>query len=66
MLVGLTVCHGIAFCATIYRVSHRYHTRRLWGDDYFALLAFLVDILMMSMLWVYDKGLFYTSGNVTF
>ncbi|KDR78337.1 hypothetical protein GALMADRAFT_224707 [Galerina marginata CBS 339.88] len=44
----LAITHPIALITTVLRLAHRYRTRRLWWDDFWALIALLAD----TMVWV--------------
>jgi len=38
--------HSIAFLMTFFRLAHRFNTRRLWWDDFWAFVAILSDIFV--------------------
>ena len=50
--VYLTVIYIIAFGFTGFRLTHRYRTRRLWWDDFWAASALVFDIMYSSTLWM--------------
>ncbi|KAF8159376.1 hypothetical protein B0H34DRAFT_655506, partial [Crassisporium funariophilum] len=50
--VGLTFVHALAILSSIYRLYRRRKTRRIWWDDYVAMVAFAFDCFYFPTLWV--------------
>ncbi|KAF4623579.1 hypothetical protein D9613_001518 [Agrocybe pediades] len=52
-VTGLTVlCHSLAISTTSFRLLHRCITRRLWWDDFWAAVAFVMDLTIFVLFLV--------------
>ncbi|TFK45009.1 hypothetical protein BDQ12DRAFT_673952 [Crucibulum laeve] len=47
----VTLTHVLAISFTLVRLTHRYRTRRLWWDDYVAVVPLLADVLFCIVFW---------------
>ncbi|TFK38023.1 hypothetical protein BDQ12DRAFT_631795 [Crucibulum laeve] len=41
--------HSLAIISTVFRLAYRYHTRRLWWDDWWAFIAVTSTIALMTV-----------------
>ncbi|KAG9311896.1 hypothetical protein JVU11DRAFT_8157 [Chiua virens] len=51
LLILATIFHVTALTSTSFRLWFRHHTRRLWWDDFWAVLALLGDVVCMVTMW---------------
>ncbi|KAF8981845.1 hypothetical protein BDQ17DRAFT_1438198 [Cyathus striatus] len=52
----IITAHILAIVSTIFRLYHRFQTRKLWWDDFWAVISLVFDILLLSI---------YTSFPIT-
>ncbi|KAF8996418.1 hypothetical protein BDQ17DRAFT_1284515 [Cyathus striatus] len=45
----IITAHVLAIVPTIFRLYHRFRTRKLWWDDFWAFISLVFDILLLSM-----------------
>ncbi|KAF8879483.1 hypothetical protein BD779DRAFT_1649423 [Infundibulicybe gibba] len=53
---SMSVLHAFAIGSTIFRLSQRYTSQRLWYDDYTALFAVIADCIYFAMLQVWTRS----------
>ncbi|CAA7260466.1 unnamed protein product [Cyclocybe aegerita] len=49
--VILSLLHLIAIGSTVFRIVHRYRTKKLWWDDYLAFIPLTMDCALFIQLW---------------
>lgn len=55
--------HSIAFLTTFFRLVHRFKTRRLWWDDFWAFIALLSDLFVWIIFMVITINLLVITPN---
>jgi hypothetical protein len=55
----VSVLHIIAIGSTLFRLFYRHRTRRLWWDDYTAIIPLVMECMYLTVLWlrVFERGL---------
>ncbi|KAF8999868.1 hypothetical protein BDQ17DRAFT_1246014, partial [Cyathus striatus] len=66
--VTITVFHGLAILSTCFRLYHRFRNRRLWWDDFWALVSMLVTIVVLGAFVALPFRILFTKSKtmVTF
>ncbi|KAF8879471.1 hypothetical protein BD779DRAFT_1676379 [Infundibulicybe gibba] len=52
----MSVLHALAIGSTVFRLSQRYMTQKVWYDDYIALLAVIADCVFFVVLHVWTRS----------
>ncbi|KAF8877350.1 hypothetical protein BD779DRAFT_1628977 [Infundibulicybe gibba] len=52
----MSVLHVLAISSTVFRLSQRYTSQRLWYDDYIALFAVIVDCVFFVVLHIWTQS----------
>ncbi|KAF8883693.1 hypothetical protein BD779DRAFT_1381403, partial [Infundibulicybe gibba] len=56
IIASMSVLHMLAIASTVFRLSQRYSSQKLWHDDYIALFAVIADCVFFVMLHVWVQG----------
>ncbi|KAJ7593865.1 hypothetical protein C8J56DRAFT_1160614 [Mycena floridula] len=60
LIIAATVLHVFAILITAFRIQRRIHIRKFWWDDFWALVSWILDIILLALLFAqpaaYVKG----------
>ncbi|PPQ70432.1 hypothetical protein CVT25_004304 [Psilocybe cyanescens] len=64
--VCVTVVQAVSITSTVIRLVHRWHTRRMWWDDWATFVPLLVDCLYLAFMWkgAQDQHLFLPAAQL--
>ncbi|KAJ7593868.1 hypothetical protein C8J56DRAFT_423071 [Mycena floridula] len=61
LTIVATVLHAFAILITAFRIQRRIHIRKFWWDDFWALVSWILDIILLVLLFArpaaYVKGI---------
>ncbi|KAJ7573770.1 hypothetical protein C8J56DRAFT_981516, partial [Mycena floridula] len=61
LTIAATVLHVFAILMTAFRIQHRIQIRKFWWDDFWALVSWILDIILLALLFAqpaaYLKGI---------
>ncbi|KAJ7593874.1 hypothetical protein C8J56DRAFT_925417 [Mycena floridula] len=57
LTIAATVLHVFAILITAFRIQRRIQIRKFWWDDFWALVSWILDILMLVILFVQPDAL---------
>ncbi|KAJ7587107.1 hypothetical protein C8J56DRAFT_91685 [Mycena floridula] len=51
LTIAATVLHVFAILITAFRIQRRIHIRKFWWDDFWALVSWILEIIMLALLF---------------
>ncbi|KAJ7593863.1 hypothetical protein C8J56DRAFT_423004 [Mycena floridula] len=51
LTIAATVLHVFAILITAFRIQRRIHIRKFWWDDFWALVSWILDIILLAILF---------------
>jgi len=64
--VCITILQALAIVMTLVRLSHRWNMKRMWWDDWSAIIPLILHFLFIPIMWLTNESKFpHSNSHIT-